>query len=122
MIDTRDLRIGNFLLFEDNSVIEVRGIHPSGKNIHDGKKWIEVFRLNPIPLKSEELLKFGFKHNSIIINNLDKTLNISAIVGKDFYMYLDDVFGSSYDLNCIQSIHQLQNLYFALTATELTIK
>jgi len=119
MIDARELRIGNFLLFEDNSVIEVRGIHPSGKYIHNGKQWIELFRCNHIFLTDEELFKFGFRLNidvwefpNYLANAWIQLLSGSYFLGVE-----------SHWMGCeIESVHQLQNLYFALTGTELTIK
>jgi len=111
MIDATELRIGNLILFEDGSIIEVRGIHPSGKNIHDGKKWIEVFRLNPIPLTEEWLLKFGFKP---FCNDWSKKALIIHTRKRGFVI--------KRSIPIIKSVHQLQNLYFALTGTELTIK
>lgn len=76
----------------------------------------------PIPLTEEWLLKFGFSDNTISLNTPDKTLNISAVVKGDYFLFLDDMFGGCFDLNCIQSVHQLQNLYFALTGEELKPK
>ena len=116
MIDAKELRIGNFLLFEDNSAIEVRGIHPSGKYIHDGKQWIEIFRCNHIFLTGEELFKFGFKR--LIPNGITFMLNESIVE-----YYGDEIgFFESRNHKKLESVHQLQNLYFALKGTELTIK
>ncbi len=67
----------------------------------------------PIPLTEEWLLKFGFEH-----------LGSSRFDFKRFTYYLYD--GSFYNqssrLSTIKYVHQLQNLYFALTNEELTIK
>ena len=127
MIDATELRIGNLILFEDGSIIEVRGIHPSGKNIHDGKKWIEVFRLNPIPLTGEELIKFGWKYlngkrSGTMCSDFEGKLDVDLVngeicvkshyEGEDFYRKLIN----------IKSVHQIQNFYFALQGTELTIQ
>ena len=121
MIEARELRIGNFLLFEDNSVIEVRGIHPSGKNIHDGKKWIEVFRLNPISLTEDWLLKFGFEYEQDGFDGVNKSFITLLRVGGNHSIYQLSIKEIAI-LTFIESVHQLQNLYFALTGTELTIK
>jgi len=117
MIQANELRIGNFLLFEDNSVIEVRGIHPSGKNIHDGKKWIEVFRLNPISLTEDWLtLKFGFK----LLIPFGSCFALELF----YIQYYGDSIGFFETRNHkkLEYVHKLQNLYFSLTGTELTIK
>ena len=67
----------------------------------------------PIPLTEKWLLKFGFKHiktNNCIywfLNNVD-------------VWELNGGFANDLDLP-IQHVHQLQNLYYALTNKELTI-
>ena len=77
-----------------------------------------------IPLTEEWLLKFGFK------KQLDK-----SFAKNDFSIFLDKRFKTnlflqenqedfkwfSYELK-VEYIHQLQNLYFALTGEELKIK
>jgi hypothetical protein len=115
MIQANELRIGNWV----RSNLTEREFQITAEDIVYIN--IDPSVVSPIPLTEERLLEFGFKDNSIMIDTIDKTLNISAIVGKDFYLYLDDVFGSAYDLNCIQSVHQLQNLYHALTGQELIL-
>lgn len=115
MIHANELRIGNWV----RSNLTEREFQITAEDIVYIN--IDPSVVSPIPLTEERLLEFGFKDNSIMIDTIDKTLNISAIVGKDFYLYLDDVFGSAYDLNCIQSVHQLQNLYHALTGQELIL-
>ena len=72
--------------------------------------------LQPIPLTEEWLIKFGFiKH--------PKFEEVFLIINK-IGLYVD----SSIRLACdeyeiqIEHVHQLQNLYFALTSEELTIK
>ena len=125
MIQANELRIGNLVEYQSTLGNYVNNI-PKWAELKI--LWVDIFgveefpeQYKPIPLTEERLLEFGFKDNSIMIDTIDKTLNISAIVGKDFYLYLDDVFGSAYDLNCIQSVHQLQNLYHALTGQELIL-
>jgi hypothetical protein len=72
-------------------------------------------RANPIPLNEEWLVKFGFDPGKPIkalnilssynLGNFGCKLSYSGAVGPN-----------------IQHVHQLQNLYFALTGEELTIK
>ena len=66
-----------------------------------------------IPLTEEWLVKFGFdKYQSNIC-----LLNISLEwdnKGRYFFQW--------YDVTYLEYVHQLQNLYFALTGNELTIK
>lgn len=116
-MEAKELRIGN-TTFEYNK---------------DDKEWIvsnvscwdfERARLNnneiylehrkPIPLTEEILLKCGFeKHNKefwfkdFFIGLIDNSFNLKEGIG----VYVADVY----------YLHQLQNLYFALTNEELTV-
>lgn len=76
--------------------------------------------LEPIPLTEECLLKFGFEKCLNGFWCAKELLNVK--ISKHFVteIYLS---GSDTDLafNGIQYIHQLQNLYFALTGEELTL-
>jgi hypothetical protein len=82
----------------------------------------------PIPLTEEWLVKLGFEKfdddgYSIKVDNATLIIDI-----EDFSI---GVFHSEYDYNkglyftpnkCFRTVHQLQNLFFSLTETELTIK
>jgi len=85
--------------------------------------------LKPIPLTEEWLLKFGFKHQ----NKYDLESNLYSKKLKSEYYFtiysktetLD--FKTFHPINFvfdikIDFVHQLQNLYFALTGEELTLK
>jgi len=79
-----------------------------------------------VPLTEEWLLKFGFEDNSYS--------QFSKKVGSDCYLQVSfkeyacvtltefvEIADHSFTSIC-KHVHQLQNLYFALTQTELTIK
>jgi hypothetical protein len=125
-----ELRIGNFVNTIDNILMTVSRIEKeeySGWNGDDfdivcleyGKKdsYFEgVFE--PIPLTEEWLLKFGAKE-----------LNAKRGILKEFVLKTVRVeMSNSGNFNyknsklVLDSVHQLQNLYFALTGEELTIK
>lgn len=79
--------------------------------------------IEPIPLTDEWLIKFGFEENGLDKKE-NKKYRLTWEEGVfDIYrissFYLDD--GKHYEPK-IEFIHQLQNLYFALTGTELTLK
>jgi hypothetical protein len=114
-----ELRIGNYVYFHGD-VEEINIDHFNIFNIlKDGI-------LLPIPLTEEWLLRFGFeKINSELTNiaplNLRCTFNLpntpfSFCQGK---LILTTGTGDF----CVNTeyVHQLQNLYFALTSEELTI-
>ena len=69
----------------------------------------------PIELTEEWLIKFG--HESSFIPDLYEIGKLSFYI--DDGICWIDVFGDSIE---IKYVHQLQNLYFALTGKELTIK
>lgn len=74
------------------------------------------FEYKPIPLTEEWLLKFGFKKLSHYYFNDDNYFSLIDYKNKINYV-LDDDRGDYMEL---KHVHQLQNLYFALTNTELT--
>lgn len=91
--------------------------------------------IQPIPLTDEWLLKFGFSFNPdwcIYYLNVDinfrlrnddplpdeTNFKIQHVSDDDFYLSIEGfTWGQP-----IRYAHQLQNLYFALTGEELTIK
>lgn len=114
MIDARELRIGNLVKTIHGVVKTVSTIEKNGINPY----WIFGERnyesINPIPLTPEWLEKAGFKTDrnfsfkepiSLILKNKKITFKLTP------YHFID-----------IHSVHQLQNLFFALTGKELEFK
>jgi len=110
MIQVNELRVGNLLNF-GGQPSEIRG--GGIQLLEDGKLHIVPI---PIPLTEEWLLKFGFR-----VKMGSVTHNHSFVKGKIVVRH-SLRFGFHYDDLKLESVHQLQNLYFALTGTELTIK
>jgi hypothetical protein len=73
--------------------------------------------VQPIPLTKEWLLKFGFKKSDNYGNDEYRLDGYSYFRGS-FYISDCDECGESVEINFV---HELQNLYFALTKKELTI-
>lgn len=74
----------------------------------------------PIPLTEEWLLKFGFKYNNPTYEWYDKSAVLFIQVN-----YLGfDLIAKFHNqvIREIKYVHELQNLYFALTGKELKIK
>lgn len=132
MIAANELRIGNFVTdeFYDSfkTIIEVESINKEGVNLEiqdDGNypecasTWIKPLYLfdvlHGIPITPEILKKCGlWLHNdSIYIYKHWARIRIT----KNFELILDDNKWGK-----IKYLHQLQNLYFALTQTELPFK
>ena len=102
MIDAKELRIGN--LVRDNSI---------PLDIQIGLDEMVEFKedpslLSPIPLTEEWAVKFG--HDNILA------------MASDFLFASNFFFKISVDELLELKVHQAQNLYYALTQTELTIK
>lgn len=115
MIQANELRITNFILDDGvvNAVIMI-GIYSvqlatkQGNIIQAGLDLIE-----PISLTEEWLLKFGFKKINTTWYKLgNMAINIS----------FDVEWGSKWMGIRLKYVHQLQNLYFAITGQELTLK
>ena len=138
MIQPQELRIGNNVntelgiaevigIYED--VVDVKGvsvIDNSSENkisistrSFDG--CVEYEKIQPIPLTEEILLKFGFedksKSKNFYLGNF--RFHISKPANYDGFIFCD-----GYDVitDRIKYVHQLQNLYFALTGEGLTFK
>ena len=111
-----ELRISNLILkngkLHYTSYLTIRDIH--GLSVDD----TDTFE--PIPTTEECLLKFGFEKltGSNVIENCYNKNGYSV----SFSKYGHISFWVSNDNNIIiKYVHQLQNLYFALTGEELTI-
>jgi len=104
-----ELRINNYLEDDIGNIIVVdRDALPFIVT-----KWIKCH--HPIPLTEEWLLKFGFE-------KLEGWDDMYYFQIGDFQIHEYNVSGYEFDDFDIKNVHQLQNLYFALTGEELTIK
>lgn len=84
-------------------------------------------RYTPIPLTEDILLKCGFtfyKEENVWHTPHEFHIRVedSELKQKNkvFWIYFDEQ--QDHPITCIFELHQLQNLYFALTGEELTIK
>jgi hypothetical protein len=106
-----ELRIGNYVYDTLGKVnkIDLEAITYIVKELHN--------QVKPIPLTEEWLFNFGFE----IGYNQKKMLDVYC---KDFGLLIERSNSNNFyykNVN-IHSVHQLQNLYFALTGIELTFK
>lgn len=121
MIKAEELRIGNW----------VSNIHTNEDYQLTPQRWINLLRhfypkddcgvsmcyIKPIPLTEEWLIKLGFVSNPYQ----------DRYEQKEIYIDFDKIKGSlmlweSRSGVVVETVHQLQNLYYALTGTELDIK
>jgi hypothetical protein len=114
-----ELRIGNWVRwnYEESSEGNVYPVE-YGYELDDIKNNPNI--VNPIPLTEEWLLKFGFNKVSDIWEfwkNSGWDLRQHKLENKWWLFY------NGQDLDCVRIdyVHQLQNLYFALTGEELTL-
>jgi hypothetical protein len=120
-MEAKDLRIGNLVNY---NIVD---------SLDDRKQWLEESLIDasdllylekhpndtdfkPIPLTEEWLLRFEFvkKDYGCQIHYYANTKSLWKITFKK------DLFKC--DKTIIKHVHQLQNLYFALTGVELTLK
>lgn len=124
-METKELRLGN-LFIEENSkkIIEVIGLEKT-RVIFSGM-FLDKWQAIPIALTEEWLLNLGFladwskiytmkiEENTFELR-FDKT---SKSISLDVSVNYED---TSLEFKHIKYVHQLQNLYFALTGSELLV-
>ena len=130
-MNTKELRIGNYInvyrkpadlsqstlqiesIYSNDGIYFVRLADGFNVNIENG--------ITPVLLTEELLLKCGFEEVGIYDNVYHKE-NFRIITGKE----KDCLFQVYEDEHCIgievSCVHQLQNLYFALTGKELEVR
>ena len=125
MIQANELRIGNWVSVEKQGVRYNERIQSisaySGKfNTFEDPHYERIETLEPISLTEEWLLKLGFK------KQMAWTFYIPIIGNMKLVYYLGEkgwsIGNKEYSDHECKYVHQLQNLYFALTGEELTIK
>lgn len=144
MIKATELRIGNIILLNDDGVWTERIIHGIGKDkggftgyfvdfgwatcsledlFNDGE-----LSVKGVPLTEEWLKKLGMEYHD---KPLDRgSAHLQNVVARweheeKFEYVIDSPSGDIdylYVTKEVDYVHQLQNLYFALTGEELTIK
>jgi hypothetical protein len=135
MIEPNELRIGNYIYqLEDGAIVQIAGvfeestIHLKGeeKSIFGGR---ELRAFAPILLDTAILEKCGFKEegdfsythpgkDQIIFAELISRPNYEGLL---FQLYVGSGWEYTYGEQ-LKYLHQLQNLYFALTSEELPVK
>jgi hypothetical protein len=110
-----ELRIGNLVKGKEMNVYwTVEAV--DSNSIFSYGKWRSLDAFEPIPLTEEWLVKFGFEKYKFDHKENQYRYKERLIVSRDGN-FVD--YGSSVIL---KHLHQLQNLYHALTGEELTLK
>jgi len=121
-----ELRIGNYVKFDNH---EDEYYKVSGCDISELSDELIDLNASPIQLTEEWLLMFGFiRHHYDYANDVIYIKNIAdnEIDNAEFEwgVYPNEL-GSGIQIKnrkSLKYVHQLQNLYFALTGEELTFK
>lgn len=133
MIDVEELRIGNLVMF-DGKYIKIESMNRTSVyglpvGLDQTKIYLTSDEIEPLPLTEEILLKCGFLKGELLIeNNWEYEINLRG----DYILKYDyrrrwviknngfQKFNDPVHIPIVQHLHQLQNLYFALTGKELT--
>ncbi|WP_428743193.1 hypothetical protein [Tenacibaculum sp.] len=129
MIETKELRIGNYFIGHDNKVFEWSLFHFALLQNETGITLDEIIK-EPISLTEDWLLRFGFERvdtqfykkeiggNVFILVNYNKR-STGCFGAVTFETDLkEDSYVGHIKKRC-KYIHELQNLYFSLTGEEL---
>ena len=126
---TQELRLGNLVMSKVNGISKVEQIGSSlnpeyvGGRSLDGNYWENSYI--PIPLTKEWLIDFGFEYSGNLFDcdiYKKEIYVVSVIKGECKFSLKEDPKSNYIPLCGVEHIHMLQNLYFALTGEELTIK
>ena len=116
MIKANELRIGN-LIYNPVQKINFQADIQAISNVWYNYTRIQDLHYQPIPLTEELLKKCGFKW----INHALRKENISIrYLSKNYEIFISNE--KRRFVIQLKYVHQLQNLYFALTGEELEIK
>ena len=132
----QELRIGNLIKDKEGNILTVYGTSPKDDTdsfivwyANELGFYIEENEIEPIPLTEEWLLKFGFKKRrktkfrTLVTAYTELEIEIERPDKlKCFLVKSEHTRDEKTVFRVIRYVHQLQNLYFALTGDELTIK
>jgi hypothetical protein len=113
-MEAKDLRIGNYYLDINDNLSEISGYELWQMTTKENKGNLGIMEYQPIPLTEDWLLKFGFE-------GWDLGKYTIILTNGNFFDFQNGLEGVPIAKN-IKHVHQLQNLYFALTGEELKIK
>ena len=118
-----DLRIGNLFYVEKDSCLFNKGINKVSLNtFNDIHLKNAITSMRPIELTEEILLKCGFYKDIVLTFDLNNEENKTTLqyefATKKIHICRKHLSAFSLKVECL---HQLQNIFFALTNEELTI-
>lgn len=114
-----ELRIGNFIENTDSQMASYMVVNADVIKQNEHTMYAS---LEPLPLTEAWLLKFGFNE---YMSKSDLRISIGGGVLMQFHFGVNQIecwIGDEISKTDVIYVHQLQNLYFALTGEELTRK
>jgi hypothetical protein len=122
-MEANELRIGNLVcLHFTNQNLEIKSIEYWKDSdyiiIFDGNIIENLKKLKPITLTEDWLIKFGFEDR----NDYWKKKKVKMVWSSRIIKTGERLGIRHEKYDHIQYVHQLQNLYFALTGNELTVR
>ncbi len=120
-----ELRISN-LVSTEGEILTVKSVSKTVASFEGKDYWILLKDCEPIQLTEDWLIRFGFEKLLPNIEDEIKDELRTVIIFRKIPLTYNTSNGwwmnSSKIKIQLDYVHQLQNLYFALTGTELTIK
>jgi len=124
-MNSKDLRIGNLVRVRNGRIVEVDITYLKHLALWEIEKYTPDPPIEPIPLTGELLIKLGFKKFN---NKYHIGFNWGAYsvyeVGDiyDHWYFFHEFDKTKRITSSIKYLHQLQNIYFALTGAEFEFK
>ena len=118
-MEATELRIGNWVY--NQTTASYQQVYPMMiPQIHSIQKEGRGTNITPIPLTEEILLKCGFQmFRGEFWNSVSSSMDISIVILENKFYF---VVNSEYAITKhFIYVHELQNIYFALTGEELSI-
>jgi hypothetical protein len=112
MIQANELRLGNHIKYQDNFKFIVK--LEDFSDLYLGEDNIKDY--TPIPLTEQWLIDFGFENVSLGEWEKENILLDNEYTDKGIWNIVEE--SQCLTIN-VKHVHQLQNLYFALTGKEL---
>jgi len=116
MIQANELRIGNYYIDITDELRELSGYELWQMTVKENKGNLGIMEYQPVPITQQRLIDLGFED----IGSYEYQIDHDLIVENEYTEngFWNFVYGNAY-ITRIKSVHQLQNLYFAITGKEL---
>lgn len=124
----QELRIGNYIESYETGIIKVYGLNEEIIQFEENESilYLDTKSFNPIPLTEEWIYNFGLRERYCKGEwswaNCKQGKGVWGSYTESYFNKYGEGLSYSGSYPNILYVHQLQNLYFALTREELTLK